>query len=131
MSSRSVECTLCSQPLSRARLAAQPGATECVPCLSANGDVPRIKRYDDHYGKDGEDCDEIFFTCNPAIDRKISERIHRKAPSVSATEEGRPLRAVLAYSPTMALNSPMADVDVNLRQYNLTAPRRVQYEEAA
>jgi len=42
-------CTMCSEPISTARLRAVPTADKCITCASKN-DVPMTRRFDDHVG---------------------------------------------------------------------------------
>jgi len=70
---------VCGEPIPEKRLRAKPEATECVPCLEANGDVPRIKRYDETT-EDG--TVSTMFTHNAYI-----ERIILKQNTVSPSDE--------------------------------------------
>lgn len=69
-------CAECGTALSARRLAAQPHATHCVPCLEQCGDVPLIKRFDDYYGTEGEHCEEIYFRHDAYIEDQI-QATHR------------------------------------------------------
>ena len=73
-------CTTCGNPIPAARLAAQPNAKQCVPCLSASGDVPRIRRYDE---RNCESTHETYFTHNPQFDSQL-QRLNVTVPSNSA-----------------------------------------------
>lgn len=56
------DCTVCDRPIPAARLRAKPDADTCVPCLEAQGDVVRIKRFDEYLGKEGEDVVSTYYT---------------------------------------------------------------------
>lgn len=43
-------CRVCEEPISQARLQAIPNATQCVGCLTAAGDVPLVRRFDEQTG---------------------------------------------------------------------------------
>lgn len=72
-----MNCTLCGEPISEARLKAIPGATMCRDCAAAN-DVPLIKRFDDHTASG--DTAETYYTNNPVFDAEI-ERLKDFNPS--------------------------------------------------
>ncbi len=57
-------CTVCENPIPAKRLQAVPNATKCVVCLEAEGDVPRVRRYDEH-NMHGEQVCQTYFTDNP------------------------------------------------------------------
>lgn len=63
-------CINCGGPIPAARLAAIPGATRCVPCLTLAGDVPVWKRFDEP-GPDGEVV-ETFFTDDKRLLRQVT-----------------------------------------------------------
>lgn len=72
MSSRT--CTECGESIPANRLAAVPGATQCVPCLQAAGDVPRIKRFDETTKDDL--VVETYYVRNPYIElQQAKQRI--------------------------------------------------------
>lgn len=54
-------CIHCDTEIPPARLKAMPTAASCVPCLEVTGDVAKIRRHDDHVGKNGEEVVETFF----------------------------------------------------------------------
>jgi hypothetical protein len=70
-------CEECDQPIPEKRLRAVPAATLCVPCLEAQGDVPKIKRYDET-AKDGEIIQTVF-TRNRTLESQI-KRVNTIAP---------------------------------------------------
>jgi hypothetical protein len=70
-------CEECDQPIPQKRLRAVPTATLCVPCLEAQGDVPKIKRYDET-AKDGEIIQTVF-TRNRTLESAI-RRVNTIAP---------------------------------------------------
>lgn len=74
-------CTECREPIPQKRLAVQPDAEQCVRCLESMGDVPRIKRYDEHT-TDG-DVVSTLFTRNKDIEHQISRVNNVPAPSAS------------------------------------------------
>lgn len=54
---------MCGLPLQAGRLAAVPNAMECVPCLEAQGDVPKLKLVQEPIVKGDEvDMVELIFT---------------------------------------------------------------------
>ena len=63
-----MNCTVCGEAISEARLKAIPDAKTCVTCVAKN-DVPRIKRFDDHT-ENGE-VTETYYTKNHAIEAEI------------------------------------------------------------
>lgn len=74
------ECSDCGEVLTAARLVAQPHAETCVPCLEKQGDVPRIKRYDEFTPK-GEVVSTTF------TNNKLIERQMRRVNKETAPEE--------------------------------------------
>lgn len=76
-------CESCEQPLSPARLAAVPNATECVPCLESRGDVQRFKMLREPVLKGEQvDFEDLIFTSssNPYaqdfLDRSQESQFH-------------------------------------------------------
>lgn len=119
-------CIVCSQLLSLARLAAQPCANECVPCLSEAGDVTRIRRYDEYSGTDQEVCTQTYFRDNAEMENYISHRRNVRIPKIiDSSDEDVPPESLAPYYPTLATESFLADVDVNLRGFNLMPKKRV------
>lgn len=45
-------CHKCDQPIPVKRIAANPRAIYCVPCLNDMGDVPLMRRFDEAVGDD-------------------------------------------------------------------------------
>lgn len=74
-------CTVCGEALSIKRLQAVPGASKCVPCLTAAGDVVWLKQYDE-LGRDGEVVTSRY-THNVAIERH-KHRLNTAVPSDAA-----------------------------------------------
>lgn len=70
-------CSGCGEPIPAKRLAAVPHAETCVPCLESSGDVPRIKRYDEHT-RDGDVVSTVF-TKNKQIEAQM-RRVNTMAP---------------------------------------------------
>lgn len=54
-------CSHCGDPIPALRMAAVPNATECVTCKESLGDEPRIRRFDDYFGKEAEDVVETYY----------------------------------------------------------------------
>jgi hypothetical protein len=46
-----------------------------VPCLTALGDAPRIKRFDE-YGHEGVVLQQTYFKSNPYIEKAIAKLIN-------------------------------------------------------
>lgn len=65
-------CAECGDELSARRLEAQPDATMCVKCLNDQGDVDKIKKFDDVVN--GEVVDEVFYTDDVYIQKQIERR---------------------------------------------------------
>jgi hypothetical protein len=78
--SLSTNCTECGEPLSQKRLAANPEAEQCVPCLEKMGDVPTVKRYDEYTPK-GEVVSTTF-TKNRRIEAQM-----RRVNTMTAPDE--------------------------------------------
>lgn len=55
-------CTSCYKPISPARLKIKPNATQCVPCLEADGDVLPLRRLDESTRNGGV---QTYFTSDP------------------------------------------------------------------
>lgn len=53
-----MNCTVCEEPISEARLRAIPNADRCIVCASKN-DVPKIRRFDE---RAGETTVESYYT---------------------------------------------------------------------
>jgi hypothetical protein len=68
-------CTVCSEAIPAARLKAKPGADKCVPCLSAAGDVPRLRRFDEN---SAQGTVETLFTS----DANLSHQLRRQRQTV-------------------------------------------------
>lgn len=92
-----MDCTLCSNEISAARLKAMPGATLCISCASQN-DVPCIRRYDDHTERG--DVSETYYTDNPLIDAEV-ERLRIFNPYVVTRDgyNGPPTAEHIEYYP--------------------------------
>lgn len=106
----------CGQPIPEKRLAAQPNARLCVPCLVAQGDVPQVKRFDE-VGRDGE-VHQTFFTKDRRIERQINHLNkadvapsdafnvvgggdeHLLPVAVEVIDVGRSLSSVFEYEPS-------------------------------
>jgi hypothetical protein len=71
-------CSSCGEVIPSARLKAQPNATQCVRCLEADGDVPRLRRYDE---KNCVDTHSTLFTHNAAIEDHIDRQRHVVPPN--------------------------------------------------
>lgn len=67
-------------PIPAKRLKAVPRAEQCVPCLEAMGDVPRLRRYDE-FTADGDKVETVF-TSNEAIEYQM-QRVAQRVPSDS------------------------------------------------
>lgn len=65
-------CESCHEPIPQARLRAVPNARQCVACLTAAGDVPLLRRFDQH--ANGEQSTPYFTT-----DQRAANRISRHA----------------------------------------------------
>lgn len=75
-------CATCSKEIPAARLKAKPNIHLCVECLSNQGDVPLLHRFDEHIG--GNVVDTLY-TTNQAFDNQIKrERTHRVSSKVMA-----------------------------------------------
>jgi hypothetical protein len=70
-------CEECEESIPPARLKAVPNARMCVPCLEGLGDVPRIKKFEEH-SESGELLSETFFTKNPYIEHQIGRLMSGK-----------------------------------------------------
>ncbi len=66
------KCESCGKEIPTKRLAVKPNATQCVPCLEAQGDVPRTKRYDEYVN--GEEVSQTLYTDE---DRYIAGQVNR------------------------------------------------------
>jgi hypothetical protein len=71
LSGSSRRCEECGSSLPISRILAVPTATHCVPCLTAAGDVPRVKRLDGFIGRDGEDVVSTYFTANKYLEAEV------------------------------------------------------------
>lgn len=74
---------MCSKPIPAARLKAKPNATVCVSCLEASGDVPLVRRFDEHVG---DEVVSTTFTHDQYVERAISRQNH-VVPSNAAFEQ--------------------------------------------
>jgi hypothetical protein len=93
-------CITCKEPIPTNRLAARPNASQCVPCLTAAGDVVKTKRYDEVIG---EEIVSTYFRTN----RRIEERIARLGMHVPSTR----ILVEETESPTIGINRPEQAAD--------------------
>jgi len=77
-----MDCTVCGETISEARLKAIPNATHCIKCAT-EFDVPLIKRFDDH--TENGDTAETYYTQSTAFDNEI-ERLKTFNPSFVSTD---------------------------------------------
>lgn len=63
------QCAVCTEPISEKRLRWVPDAIMCVTCQEEQGDVPRIKRFDEYVG---EDQVSTYFYRNDRIESEIA-----------------------------------------------------------
>jgi hypothetical protein len=66
-------CGDCGEEISEKRLAAQPHARLCVPCLEKRGDVRRIRKYED-YDTEGNEVAQVFFLDDKSLERNLRRR---------------------------------------------------------
>lgn len=73
-------CKVCDVEIPAKRLAAQPNATMCVPCLEKSGDVRRLKRYDDH-DIHGEEVGQTYFVEDERLEARLKRISAMHIPS--------------------------------------------------
>lgn len=96
-------CLSCSTAIPPARLKALPTASKCVRCLEREGDVPRLKRYDEYIGTDGEEVVSTYFkkptpyiawAINRLMSGQFLQPITGREDNYDTTPEPEPLRLV-------------------------------------
>lgn len=70
-------CSVCQEPIPQKRLDAVPDTEHCIPCLEKEGDVPKVKRFDE-FLPNGE-LVSTTFTENKAIERQM-KRVNTVPP---------------------------------------------------
>ena len=77
-------CSTCAQDIPYKRLEATKGrATQCVTCLTAQGDVPRVRRFDETIR---EGIVETMFTENRYVEEQLT-KLKNVAPPTEAMEQ--------------------------------------------
>jgi hypothetical protein len=93
-------CVSCATKIPANRLAARPFATQCVPCLTAAGDVKPIRRYDETVG---EETVSTYFITNKRIEDRIA-RLSSHVPSARAMAEATD-------APTVEMKRPEQEME--------------------
>jgi len=73
-------CETCEQLIPEKRLRAVPTTLYCVACLEASGDVPTLKRYDEHVGSVPV---QTYYKTPTAYIEKTITRLHNTALTFS------------------------------------------------
>lgn len=84
------KCKICGQDIPEKRLQAVPYTELCAPCLTNLGDIAKVRRLDDYFGREAEDCHQTYFFTNHTLDNYIRRMFSRTYRSNDDVDEDCP-----------------------------------------